>query len=255
MAPPATCAAAEARDGGSAPAPSKTGVLFVCLGNICRSPTAEAVFRSVVERRGLADKFDIDSCGTGGGASNVSAVFFLASGFWGHRVVLALSLALSLSRPETQPSSPPLLPSSNPPPKQWYKDGGFSYHEGDPADARMAAAAAKRGVKLTSRSRPLVPADWSRFAHVVCMDADNVRAVETAVRHWGNPPGSPRLSLMTEWAAEGSESRRLGKVPDPYYGGPAGFDKVLDLLDEAAEGLLNAVLAEEEGERAAAGRP
>jgi len=53
----------------------KTGVLFVCLGNICRSPTAEAVFRAVVERRGLAEKFFIDSCGTGGGASNVRFCF------------------------------------------------------------------------------------------------------------------------------------------------------------------------------------
>jgi protein-tyrosine phosphatase len=122
----------------------------------------------------------------------------------------------------------------------------------------MAAAASKRGVRLTSRSRPLKPEDWSTFRHVVCMDGDNVRAVKGAVQYWegagmlkGNdgaaataPP--PRVSLMTDWAAEGSESRRLGKVPDPYYGGPAGFDKVLDLLDEAAEGLLDAVLAEEE---------
>jgi protein-tyrosine phosphatase len=122
----------------------------------------------------------------------------------------------------------------------------------------MAAAAAKRGVQLTSRSRPLKPEDFARFRHVVCMEADNVRAVETAARYWegaGTLPTSkaagavpPRVSLMTDWAGEGSESRRLGKVPDPYYGGAAGFDKVLDLLDEAAEGLLDAVLAEDEAE-------
>lgn len=154
-------------------------------------------------------------------------------------------------------SAPSNTPPKKPKPtiRQWYKPGGFSYHEGDPSDARMTAAAARRGVKLTSRSRPLRPEDWSRFRHVVCMDGDNVRAVQGAVRYWegagalGADGGmqAPRVSLMTDWAAEGSESRRLGKVPDPYYGGPAGFDKVLDLLDEAAEGLLDAVLAEEEG--------
>lgn len=245
----------EATSGDGAPAPPPpTGVLFVCLGNICRSPSAEAVFRAVVERRGLADRFLIDSCGTGGGASNVRlfCLFFLGSGN------CVASAASSLTFPPRPPTPP------KPTTRQWFKPGGFSYHEGDPSDARMTAAAARRGVKLTSRSRPLRPEDWSRFRHVVCMDGDNVRAVQGAVQYWEGAgtlgadngggrkqtpatPAAPRVSLMTDWAAEGSESRRLGKVPDPYYGGPAGFDKVLDLLDEAAEGLLDAVLAEEEG--------
>lgn len=123
----------------------------------------------------------------------------------------------------------------------------------------MTAAAAKRGVVLTSRSRPLKPEDFSRFQQIVCMDSDNVRAVEAARSYWEGagllPKGGAvsRVSLMTDHAPDGSESRRLGKVPDPYYGGPAGFDKVLDLLDEAAEGLLDAVLAEDEAEQQRAG--
>jgi len=79
MAQRADAAAAAAPEPGDATAAAsggknqRRGVLFVCLGNICRSPTAEAVFRAAVERRGLADTFDVDSCGTGGGASNVRA--------------------------------------------------------------------------------------------------------------------------------------------------------------------------------------
>jgi protein-tyrosine phosphatase len=125
----------------------------------------------------------------------------------------------------------------------------------------MTAAARKRGVALTSRSRPLRPEDWRRFRHVVCMDEDNVRAVEAAVRHWessglllvaGGCDGA-RVSLMTDWAPEGSAARKLGRVPDPYYGGAQGFEQVLDLLDVAAEGLLDAVLLEEEEEEQRAG--
>lgn len=131
----------------------------ILAGNICRSPTAEATFTTVVERAGLAGQFSIDSCGTGGGSGN------------------------------------------------WWQKGGFSYHEGEAADARvrgvrcdarvtrasayqfvgtwlcillkltkfswlpqMTEAAAKRGVKLTSRSRPLTPEDLQTFDYIVCMD-------------------------------------------------------------------------------------
>ncbi|CAM9951516.1 unnamed protein product [Choristocarpus tenellus] len=99
----------------------KTKVLFVCLGNICRSPSAEAVFKDVTAKNGAQDEFYIESCGTGGGSSN------------------------------------------------WYKDGGFSFHEGDPPDARMTAAAAKRGVKLGGTSRPLRPQDLDDFDLIVGM--------------------------------------------------------------------------------------
>ncbi|GBF99308.1 tyrosine phosphatase [Raphidocelis subcapitata] len=189
---------------GGAEQAGRTGVLFVCLGNICRSPTAEAMFRAVVEREGVAGAFDIDSCGTGGGASG------------------------------------------------WYKPGGFSYHEGDPADPRMTAAAAGRGVRLTSRSRPLAPADFGRFKYIVGMDGANVRAILTAADFWAAngsadvPPAEEargQVSLMTSYC---TETEGVTEVPDPYYGGPQGFETVLDLLDDACTGLLRHIQAEEE---------
>ena len=180
-------------------------MLFVCLGNICRSPTAEAVFRSVVEREDRGGDFLVDSCGTGGGSAD------------------------------------------------WYRPGGMSYHEGEPADARMAAAAAGRGVRLTSRSRPLVPSDVDAFNHIVCMDPDNSSAVLRACAAWdaeGRGTGDlaeragGKIKMMAEYLSD-PEFSRYDAVPDPYYGGPQGFETVLDLLDDASSGLLASILAEE----------
>ena len=182
----------------------KVSVLMVCLGNICRSPSAEAVFRAVVERRGLADAFWIDSCGTGGGAGG------------------------------------------------WYKDGGFSYHEGDPADPRMTAAASARGVVLTSRSRPLTPADVSRVDYILAMDASNESAIATAAEHWAakgkvkekSAPLPGRVSRLTSYLRDPALRASHSFVPDPYYGGPSGFETVLDLLEDACEGLLDKIVAD-----------
>ncbi|KIZ03283.1 protein-tyrosine phosphatase [Monoraphidium neglectum] len=164
-------------------------------------PTAEAMFRAVAEREGVADKFDIDSCGTGGG---------------------------------------------NP---GWYKPDGWSYHEGDESDPRMTAAAIKRGVRLTSRSRPLRPEDFRRFQYVVGMDANNIRAILTAADFWaGNgsrdqlPPLDEvrgQVSLMTQYCSD--KFKGASEIPDPYYGGPQGFETVLDLLDDACSGLLRSI--------------
>lgn len=179
---------------------------MVCLGNICRSPSAEAVFRGVVERRGLADAFWIDSCGTGGGSGG------------------------------------------------WYKQGGFSYHQGDPADPRMSRAAAARGLTLTSRSRPLTPTDVERCDFILAMDAANEKAIATAASHWaetgkverGNATALP-VSRLTSYLRDPRLKKAHGSsgVPDPYYGGADGFETVLDLLEDACEGLLDAILEEQ----------
>jgi protein-tyrosine phosphatase len=154
-----------------------------------------------VERSGLADRFLIDSCGTGGGNGD------------------------------------------------WYRAGGWSYHEGDESDPRMTAAAAKRGISLTSRSRPLKPADLAAFDCVVGMDGKNIAAIRLAADHWrAGPQGqgivpadyTTKLSLMTDYCTK----HKAALVPDPYFGGPAGFEQVLDLLEDASQGLLAKLRAE-----------
>lgn len=179
----------------------RASVLYCCLGNICRSPAAEAVFQKLVNDRGLPIR--VDSCGTGGGS------------------------------------------------RDWFKAGGFSYHEGDPADPRMSAAAAARGFKLTSRSRPLTPGDLITFDRVITMDAANERAVAAAAAHWretGALKGEPtaRVERLTTYLRD-DKLKKLGRdgVPDPYYGsGSSGFNLVLDMLTDACDALLDDVVAE-----------
>lgn len=160
------------------------GVLFVCLGNICRSPTAEAVFRYAVEKKGLKSRFNIDSAGT------------------------------------------------------------INYHEGEPADARMRAAANKRGVKLTSISRPIRQSDFEEFDIILAMDKKNKEDILKAHEQWSTkqalPPNSEKkVKLMCEYCKKFD----MTEVPDPYYGGPAGFEKVLDLLEDACESLLESLIS------------
>ena len=178
----------------------QTSVLFVCLGNICRSPSAEGVFRAVVDKSGLASSILVDSCGTGGGSPD------------------------------------------------WYLPGGFSYHEGDDADSRMSASASKRGYKLTSISRPLKPEDVRKFDYIVGMEEKNLTAIRRAVTSWREDPGrngelpddeavERKLKIMTDFCTRTTPPP--SKVPDPYYGGAAGFELVLDLLEDACDGLLD----------------
>ncbi len=159
----------------SLPASSATSVLFVCLGNICRPPLAEGVFRHLVAEAGLAERFVVDSAGTG------------------------------------------------------------AWHEGEPADPRSIQVAAAHGVTLEGRARQVVPDDLRRFDVVVAMDRDNLAVLEAISSSAG---GTARLHLLREFdpAADGDE------VPDPYYGGPHGFEKVYHMVHAACEGLLRELM-------------
>lgn len=133
----------------------------------------------------------------------------------------------------------------------WYKEGGYSYHEGDTADSRMRSAAARRGIAVTSRSRPLTPRDLEQFDVVVAMDSANRSAISRAKEHWisegklktPDEELRARVVMMTDYL----RNERLAKiangaVPDPYYGGETGFETVLDLLEDACEGLLEKIV-------------
>jgi len=144
-------------------------VLFICLGNICRSPTAEGVMRHAIQQAG-AD-IQVDSAGTS------------------------------------------------------------SYHVGEPADARMRRHAARRGYQLTSRSRAFRRRDFEDFDLIVSMDASNLSALRRLDRDGSY---AHKLVLMTDYCSR----HQAGEVPDPYYGGAQGFEEVLDLVEDAAQGLL-----------------
>lgn len=150
-------------------------VLFVCLGNICRSPSAEGVFRRMLKERAPDIAVEIDSAGT------------------------------------------------------------HDYHVGSPPDRRAIEAARRRGIDLTAlRARQISAEDFSRFDLILAMDDQNLDELKRrAPREYHD-----RIRLLMEFAAEAP----LRHVPDPYYGGPHGFEQVLDLLEEAAEGLLEEVL-------------
>lgn len=152
-----------------------TRVLFVCMGNICRSPTAEGVFRHLVEQRGMAETIIIDSAGT------------------------------------------------------------HDYHIGDAPDARSQAAAMRRGYDLSRlRARQIVRDDFAAFDHVLAMDEGNLDLLQQQC-----PEASRgKLKLFLAYA----DGITLREVPDPYYGGAQGFEQVLDLVENAARGLLREII-------------
>jgi protein-tyrosine phosphatase len=146
-------------------------VLFVCLGNICRSPTAEGVLRAIAVREFPGLKLDIDSAGTA------------------------------------------------------------DFHVGEPPDRRTVAAARRRGYDLAGlRARRVQREDFSRFNFVLAMDRANLAELERLRPQVADA----QLALFLEFAAEASEL----EVPDPYYGGVEDFERVLDLCEMAARGLL-----------------
>lgn len=110
--------------------------------------------------------------------------------------------------------------------------GTSAYHSGAPPDARSTAAAARRGIALTGRSRQLTAADFSRFDLLVAMDHANVRAMS---RLASTPEDRAKIVLLRSFDARSPDR---AEVPDPYYGGPDGFDVVLDICEAACEGLL-----------------
>jgi low molecular weight protein-tyrosine phosphatase len=144
-------------------------VLFVCMGNICRSPLAQGVFEKVARREGLEEQVFVDSAGTG------------------------------------------------------------AWHVGSPPDERAQRSAGLRGLDLSfQRARRITPEDCETFDYILTMDEDNYRAVASLCR------GSAVVRSFLDFAPDSPQK----EVPDPYYGGPDGFEHVLDLVEEASEGLL-----------------
>jgi protein-tyrosine phosphatase len=139
-------------------------LLFVCSGNICRSPTAEAVMRRLVDEAGLAGDIDVDSAGTG------------------------------------------------------------DWHVGEPPDPRAVAAARNRGLAVTGTARQITPADFDEFDLILAVDDENLRRLRRIT-----PPGA--AGRVRKLAAQ--------DVPDPYYGGPDGFEVALDLIEKHSRALLD----------------
>ncbi len=147
-------------------------VLMVCMGNICRSPTAEGVLRDRLQRAGLQHRVRVDSAGTHG------------------------------------------------------------YHTGEGPDPRAVRHAAQRGYDLSAlRARPVVPEDYTRFHWLLAMDEDNLEWLQRKA-----PPGHrARVELLMPYARR---QAGLRVVPDPYYGSAAGFEHVLDLVEDACDGVV-----------------
>ena len=147
-------------------------ILFVCLGNICRSPTAEAVFRAVAAKEAPELAIEVDSAGTAG------------------------------------------------------------YHIGEPPDLRTRQAATRRGYDMSPlRARIVEPRDFEAFDLILAMDRENL----SVLHHRAPPHTHDRVRLFLEFAPDAT----VTEVPDPYYGGPNGFEEVLDLVEAATRGLLD----------------
>jgi len=146
-------------------------VLFVCMGNICRSPTAHGVFQHKLNALGLQDRITVDSAGT------------------------------------------------------------HNYHPNSPPDERSQEHAAKRGYDLSDlRARQIRAADFARFDLILAMDWDNLALVQERCP----PQYQSKVKRLTEFCVNLDSP----VVPDPYYGGAVGFDHVLDLVEDACDGLL-----------------
>ena len=152
----------------------KISVLFVCLGNICRSPAAEAIFKSLIDDKGISNQFIVDSAGTG------------------------------------------------------------SWHVGKKADSRMRFAAKQRNINITSNARQIREDDFRNFNYILVMDDSNYNnVIDLKNRVQGSD--FAKILKIQEFSSIFSEK----EVPDPYFGGDAGFDHVLDILEDSVGCFLD----------------
>jgi len=150
-------------------------ILFVCMGNICRSPTAEGVMRHLVREAGLEDEIVIDSAGTG------------------------------------------------------------DWHAGDPPDRRSTEVARARGIVLEGAARQITVDDFKAFDYLLAMDRDNLDGIRAIAP---DEASAAKARLLREFDPASAGAPDLD-VPDPYYGGPQGFETVLDQVEAACRGLLD----------------
>ncbi|PSF36141.1 protein tyrosine phosphatase [Aphanothece hegewaldii CCALA 016] len=146
-------------------------LLFVCLGNICRSPAAENIMNHLIKQANLSHKIICDSAGTS------------------------------------------------------------SYHIGSSPDDRMTSAAVRRGIPMIGKARQFVASDFEEFDLILAMDRENYRNI-LALDRQGKY--RDKVKMICDYATHHSQK----EVPDPYYGGTQGFERVLDLLLDACRGLL-----------------
>ena len=150
-------------------------LLFVCLGNICRSPAAEGIMKRIVDKNELQDIIEVDSAGTSG------------------------------------------------------------WHKGDLPDERMRMHGETRGYDFSSKARKIRKNDFDLFDYIIVMDDDNYNNVKSLA---SNSEQVDRIRMMTDFLVQNNHSNY---IPDPYYGDDSGFELVLDLLEDACEGLLQAI--------------
>ena len=153
----------------------KKRILFICLGNICRSPMAETIMQRIVDEQGLGGDFEIDSAGL------------------------------------------------------------ISYHESEQADPRMRSHAARHGYRITHLSRPIRTSDFRHFDLIIGMDDANIDRLRCL---------SPDLDTDAKihQISEFFVNVQADHVPDPYYGGSQGFERVIEMLEDACQGLFQCII-------------
>lgn len=157
----------------------KKKVLFVCLGNIVRSPLAENIFKNLVNQAGLTNEYLVDSAGTG------------------------------------------------------------SWHVGESPDSRMIRVAAQHGLRYSGRARQVTRRDLDEFDYLIAMDRDNRANLFSLVQ---NPEQQAKIYLLREFDPQ---SHQNAEVPDPYYGGIEGFERVYEIVERSCQNLLQAIESQE----------